>query len=323
MFLELSGLKKSFSGHEVIRDVSLSVQRGEIVCLLGASGCGKTTTLRLVGGFLVPDAGSVTLDGTDVTRMPPEVRPTSTVFQSYALFPHLTVAGNVAYGLRQAGVGRAEAEERARRMLDAVGLEDQADAGVADISGGQRQRVALARSLVLGPKVLLLDEPFSNLDANLRLRMRREVRDIQRRFGVTMLFVTHDREEAMAFGDRIAVMHEGRLVQVGTPREVYRHPADLYCARFLGHVNELDLPGGHALFRAEDVVVGREGGLAATVEESVFLGGTCELRLLVDAPGSPEILARVPGDQQYARGARVPLDIARTFQIKGKESTND
>ena len=183
--------------------------------------------------------------------------------------------------------------------------------------------MALARSLVLGPKVLLLDEPFSNLDANLRLRMRREVRDIQRRFGVTMLFVTHDREEAMAFGDRIAVMHEGRLVQVGMPREVYRHPADLYCARFLGHVNELDLPGGHALFRAEDVVVGREGGLAATVEESVFLGGTCELRLLVDAPGSPEILARVPGDQQYARGARVPLDIARTFQIKGKESAND
>lgn len=323
MFLELNGLKKSFSGHEVIHDLSLSVERGEIVCLLGASGCGKTTTLRLVGGFLAPDAGTVTLDGADVTRVPPEARPTSTVFQSYALFPHLTVAGNVAYGLRQAGAGRAEAEERARKMLAAVGLADQADVGVADISGGQRQRVALARSLVLGPKVLLLDEPFSNLDANLRLRMRREVREIQRRFGVTMLFVTHDREEAMAFGDRIAVMHEGRLVQVGTPREVYRHPADLYCARFLGHVNELDLPGGLMLFRAEDVVVGREGGLAATVEESVFLGSACELRLLVDAPGSPEILARVPGDQQYARGAHVPFDIARTFQIQGKERTND
>ena len=247
MFLELNGLCKSFSGREVIRDLTLSADRGEVVCLLGASGCGKTTTLRLVGGFLAPDAGTVMVDGVDVTHMAPEVR----------------------------------------------------------------------------PKVLLLDEPFSNLDANLRLRMRREVRDIQRRFGVTMLFVTHDREEAMAFGDRIALMHEGSLVQVGTPREVYANPASLYCARFLGHVNELDLPGGHMLFRPEDVAVGREGGLAATVEESVFLGPVCELRLHVDAPGSPEVIARVPGNQQYARGTRVPLDIARTFQIQGKESTND
>lgn len=323
MFLELNGLCKSFSGREVIRDLMLSADRGEVVCLLGASGCGKTTTLRLVGGFLAPDAGTVMVDGVDVTHMAPEVRPTATVFQSYALFPHLTVAGNVAYGLRQAGVGRAEADERVCEMLDAVGLSGLAESRVSDISGGQRQRVALARSLVLGPKVLLLDEPFSNLDANLRLRMRREVRDIQRRFGVTMLFVTHDREEAMAFGDCIALMHEGRLVQVGTPREVYANPASLYCARFLGHVNELDLPGGHMLFRPEDVVVGREGGLAATVEESVFLGPVCELRLRVDAPGSPEVIARVPGNQQYARGTRVPLDIARTFQIQGKESTND
>lgn len=323
MFLELNGLCKSFSGREVIRDLTLSADRGEVVCLLGASGCGKTTTLRLVGGFLAPDAGTVMVDGVDVTRMAPEVRPTATVFQSYALFPHLTVAGNVAYGLRQAGVDRAEADERVREMLDAVGLSGLAESRVSDISGGQRQRVALARSLVLGPKVLLLDEPFSNLDANLRLRMRREVRDIQRRFGVTMLFVTHDREEAMAFGDRIALMHEGALVQVGAPREVYANPTSLYCARFLGHVNELDLLGGHMLFRPEDVVVGREGGLAATVEESVFLGPVCELRLRVDAPGSPEVIARVPGDQQYARGTRVPLDIARTFQIQGKESTND
>ena len=318
MFLELSGLSKSFSGREVIHDLSLSVDRGEVVCLLGASGCGKTTTLRLVGGFIAPDRGTVSIDGEDVTGVPPEARPTATVFQSYALFPHLTVAGNVAYGLRQAGASRAEADARAREMLEAVGLDGLAEAGVQDISGGQRQRVALARSLVLGPKVLLLDEPFSNLDANLRLRMRREVRDIQRRFGVTMLFVTHDREEAMAFGDRIAIMRDGSLLQVGTPREVYRNPADLYCARFLGHVNELALGVGRVLFRAEDVVVGREGGLSATVEEASFLGSVWELRLRVDAAqgsGPAEVIARVPGDQEYARGMRVPFDIARTFLI--------
>lgn len=313
MFLELSGLSKSFDGRCVIDDLTLGANRGEVLCLLGASGCGKTTTLRLVGGFLAPESGRVLLDGADVTDLGPEVRPTSTVFQSYALFPHLTVAQNVAYGLRFSGASRQEAHERAAQMLEAVDLADQADARVDQISGGQRQRVALARSLVLGPKVLLLDEPFSNLDANLRLRMREEVRQIQRRFGVTTLFVTHDREEAMAFGDRVAIMRDGQILQAATPREAYDQPADLYCARFLGHVNELPGPDGASVyFRPEDVRLGAEGGLTGTVESLTYLGGTWEVALAAEGR---RVLARVPADQTYAKGMEVPFDIARTISF--------
>jgi iron(III) transport system ATP-binding protein len=312
VFLELSGLSRSFDGTKVIRDLTLNVDQGEVVCLLGSSGCGKTTTLRLVGGFLAPDVGSVRVDGVDVTRLSPEVRPTATVFQSYALFPHLTVAGNVAYGLRFVGVARREAEGRVCEMLDAVGLSDQGDAHVDELSGGQQQRVALARALVVGPKVLLLDEPFSNLDANLRLRMREEVHQIQRRFGVTMLFVTHDREEALAFGDRVAIMREGSLSQVGNPQEVYRHPADLYCARFLGHVNELEVGGRRLLFRSEDVLLGREGGLTGRVTDASYLGPIWEYRLDV---GGSEVVARAPRQCRYTRGDTVPLAIAETFSV--------
>lgn len=312
MFLELSGLSKSFDGHEVIRNLNLGVERGEVVCLLGASGCGKTTTLRMVGGFLVPDAGTVTVDGVDITGMAPEVRPTSTVFQSYALFPHLSVLGNVKYGLRFHGVSREEANNRALEMIEAVGLSDYANAQISDISGGQQQRVALARSLVLNPKVLLLDEPFSNLDANLRLRMRSEVRAIQERFGVTMLFVTHDREEAMAFGDRIAIMQDGAFLQVGSALEVYQHPVNLYCARFLGQVNELEIHGKMVYFRAEDVCLGKLSGLEAYIKEATYLGSVWEYQL--DCNGSL-ILARVAGDKVYQKGSTVPFDITKTFTV--------
>ena len=312
MFLELNGLAKSFGGHEVIRDLSLGVERGEVLCLLGASGCGKTTTLRMLGGFLAPDAGSISIDGQDVTGLAPEVRPTSTVFQSYALFPHLTVSENVAYGLRFAGVPRDEAKERVREMLNAVGLTDLADSSIQAISGGQRQRVALARSLVLGPKVLLLDEPFSNLDANLRVRMRGEVREIQRRFGVTTVFVTHDREEAMAFGDKLAIMRDGRILQVAAPKEVYDRPADLFCAQFLGQVNELELGDKHVYFRAEEVLLGKEGGSTATVRSATYLGGTWQYGLDVDGQ---QVVARARADQTYAEGATVPFDIARTIKF--------
>lgn len=312
MFLELKGLSKSFGDRSVIRDVTLGAEKGEVLCLLGDSGCGKTTTLRMVGGFLAPDAGSVLIDGEDVTGLAPEVRPTATVFQSYALFPHLTVAENVAYGLRFRGAPRAEARRRAQEMLEAVGLSELADSGVQDISGGQRQRVALARALVLGPEVLLLDEPFSNLDANLRVRMRGEVRRIQRRFGVTTVFVTHDREEAMAFGDRLAIMNDGRILQVGEPREVYDHPADLFCARFLGRVNELVLGEKRIYFRAEEVILGREGGLAGTVRAATYLGGTWLYELEVHGQ---KVEVRAAADQTYAEGATVPFDIARTIEF--------
>lgn len=312
MFLELTHLSKAFGPQRVIDDLSLGVEKGELLCLLGASGCGKTTTLRMVGGFLAPDAGRVLIDGQDVTDLSPEVRPTSTVFQSYALFPHLSVRENVAYGLRFAGVSRAEARERAQRMIEAVGLSEHADSGVQEISGGQRQRVALARSLVLGPKVLLLDEPFSNLDANLRVRMRKEVRQIQRDFGVTTVFVTHDRAEAMSFGDRLAIMREGRILQVATPREAYDRPADEYCAAFLGHVSELELDGGRVLFRDESVRLGAEGGLEGTVLAATYLGGSWRYDLEV---AGQRIEATAPQEEAYSEGTVVPFDIARTIKF--------
>lgn len=312
MFLELTHLSKAFGPQRAIDDLSLGVEKGEVLCLLGASGCGKTTTLRMVGGFLAPDTGRVLIDGQDVTGLSPEVRPTSTVFQSYALFPHLSVRENVAYGLRFAGVSRAEARERAQRMIEAVGLSEHADSGVQEISGGQRQRVALARSLVLGPKVLLLDEPFSNLDANLRVRMREEVRQIQREFGVTTVFVTHDRAEAMSFGDRLAIMREGRILQVATPREAYDRPADKYCAAFLGHVNELELDGGRVLFRDEAVRLGAEGGLEGAVLAATYLGGSWHYDLEV---AGQRIEATAPQEEAYSEGTVVPFDIARTIKF--------
>ncbi len=312
MFLELTHLSKAFGPQRVIDDLSLGVEKGEVLCLLGASGCGKTTTLRMVGGFLAPDAGRVLIDGQDVTDLSPEVRPTSTVFQSYALFPHLSVRENVGYGLRFADVSRAEARERAQRMIEAVGLSEHADSGVQEISGGQRQRVALARSLVLGPKVLLLDEPFSNLDANLRVRMREEVRQIQREFGVTTVFVTHDRAEAMSFGDRLAIMREGRILQVATPREAYDRPADEYCAAFLGHVNELELDGGRVLFRDEAVRLGAEGGLEGAVLAATYLGGSWRFDLEV---AGQRIEATAPQEEAYSEGTVVPFGIARTIKF--------
>ena len=266
----------------------------------------------MVGGFLAPDAGRVLIDGQDVTDLSPEVRPTSTVFQSYALFPHLSVRENVAYGLRFADVSRAEARERAQRMIEAVGLSEHADSGVQEISGGQRQRVALARSLVQGPKVLLLDEPFSNLDANLRVRMREEVRQIQREFGVTTVFVTHDRAEAMSFGDRLAIMREGRILQVATPREAYDRPADEYCAAFLGHVNELELDGGRVLFRDEAVRLGAEGGLEGAVLAATYLGGSWRYDLEV---AGQRIEATAPQEEAYSEGTVVPFGIARTIKF--------
>lgn len=312
MFLELTHLSKAFGPQRVIDDLSLGVEKGEVLCLLGASGCGKTTTLRMVGGFLAPDTGRVLIDGQDVTGLSPEVRPTSTVFQSYALFPHLSVRENVAYGLRFAGVSRAEARERTQRMIEAVGLSEHADSGVQEISGGQRQRVALARSLVLGPKVLLLDEPFSNLDANLRVRMREEVRQIQREFGVTTVFVTHDRAEAMSFGGRLAIMREGRILQVATPREAYDRPADEYCAAFLGHVNELELDGGRVLFRDEAVRLGAEGGLEGAVLAATYLGGSWRYDLEV---AGQRIEATAPQEEAYSEGTVVPFGIARTIKF--------
>ena len=204
------------------------------MCILGSSGCGKTTTLNMIGGFLKPDGGRVLLDGQDITALPPERRPVSTVFQSYGLFPHMSVLQNVTYGLKFRGYSRAEAKEKGRRYLTLVGLAERENARIGELSGGQQQRVALARALIVEPKLCLLDEPLSNLDAALRVRMRGELKRLQRELGTTMVFVTHDQEEALILADSIAVMSEGELLQLGSAKEVFRHPANDYIASFLG-----------------------------------------------------------------------------------------
>jgi ABC-type Fe3+/spermidine/putrescine transport system ATPase subunit len=237
--VELDGVCRRFGAVAAVSDVSLDVPEGRFTTLLGPSGCGKTTLLRLIAGFLRPDAGEIRIRGARVNELPPQRRSTVIVFQDYALFPHLSVFENVAYGLRRRGVKAPEIVRRVGEMLAFLGLEGQRGAAPLQLSGGQQQRVALARALVVEPEVLLLDEPLSNLDAKLRGRVRTELKEIQRALGKTTVLVTHDQEEALSVSDRVAVMDAGRIRQVGTPLEVYARPADLFVADFVGIANFL------------------------------------------------------------------------------------
>jgi len=240
--LQLEHLVKQYGrgGDPAVQDLSLEVNDGEFVCLLGPSGCGKTTTLRMIGGFLKPDGGDVRIDGVSILREPPERRPTAMVFQRYALWPHMSVWDNIAFGLQVRRRPRDEIARRVEDTLDLVGLPGLGRRFPAQLSGGQQQRVALARALVLEPRILLLDEPLSNLDAQLRIHMRTELTAIQRRVGITTVFVTHDQEEAMSIADRIAVMNAGVLEQMDSPEEIYARPATLFVATFIGTMNRLD-----------------------------------------------------------------------------------
>ena len=232
--LDLVNVVKRFGDHAAVDGASLSVKGGEIVALLGPSGCGKTTTLRLVAGFEKPDAGSVAIGGADIARLPPYRRDIGLVFQDYALFPHLTVAANINYGMKQRGIAKAEQDRRRGELLRLTRLEGLDERRPMALSGGQQQRVALARALAISPKLLLLDEPLSNLDAKLRETLRIELREILRVVGTTTLVVTHDQTEAIGLADRIALMNKGRIVQVGTAREIYQEPATRFVAEFIG-----------------------------------------------------------------------------------------
>lgn len=244
--LRLDQISKIFpargaSGEVVAVDnVNLTIHQGEFLTLLGPSGCGKTTTLRLIAGFEMPSSGQILLDGKDITHRPPNKRDMAMVFQSYALFPHMTIFENIAYGLYIRKLSRAEIKTKVEQTLDMMGLKGLGERRPNELSGGQQQRVALARSLVMEPRVLLFDEPLSNLDAKLRVQMRSEIHALQRRLSITSVYVTHDQVEAMALSDRIVVMNQGQIEQMGTPNEVYRHPVSRFVADFIGRANFLE-----------------------------------------------------------------------------------
>ncbi len=264
--LELRGVSKDFPAHRAVDRISLSVERGSFFSLLGPSGCGKTTTLRLIAGFETPTHGEIWLNGSRIDQLPPFRRSVNTVFQNYALFPHLSVRGNVEFGLR--GANAQDAAARVRVVLEQLRLAGKETRMPAQLSGGERQRVALARALVLAPDVLLLDEPLSALDPQLRKQVRAELKDLQRRTGVTFLFVTHDQEEALALSDRIAIMNGGEVEQVGTPLELYRTPRSRFVASFLGEMNWMEGVG----VRPECVRVSCTEGRPGTVTHAAFLG---------------------------------------------------
>jgi putrescine transport system ATP-binding protein len=235
--LEITGVSKRFGTTAAVDDVSLTVERGALFALLGPSGCGKTTLLRMIAGFETPNSGHIIIDGVDVTALPPYARPVNMMFQSYALFPHMDVAGNIAFGLRQERMDRRRRASRVDEMLALVQMSDYAGRRPRELSGGQRQRVALARALAKMPKLLLLDEPLAALDRKLRAETRLELIGIQERVGITFLVVTHDQEEALSIASRIAVMNRGRLAQIGTPAEIYEQPSSRFVADFVGEVN--------------------------------------------------------------------------------------
>ena len=258
ILLELKNIKKSFTpGEDVLDDICLTVARGEFVTLLGSSGCGKTTTLRIVAGLEQTDSGSVWINGQDVTKLPPDKRDVNTVFQNYALFPHMNVAENIGYGLKLRKVPRGEIKKKVAQMLELVQLEGYEKRKPSELSGGQKQRVAIARALVNNPKILLLDEPLGARDLQLRRAMQIELKHLQKKLGITFIYITHDQEEAINMSDRIAVMKDGRIEQIGTPDEIYNHPKTSYVATFVGNANILhgvaeSIQGENAIVKIEN-----------------------------------------------------------------------
>jgi spermidine/putrescine ABC transporter ATP-binding subunit len=346
--VQLDGVTKRFGTAVALHEAWLKIRPGEFMTLLGPSGCGKTTLLNLIAGFLEADAGEIFIEGALVTETPAHMREIGIVFQNYALFPHMNVANNIAYGLKTRGIDRKEIARRVDEALALVKLDGFADRKPRHLSGGQQQRVALARALVIRPKVLLLDEPFSALDKNLRGAMQVELKQIQRELGVTTIFVTHDQSEALAMSDRIAVMSAGRIRQIAAPGEIYRRPADRFVASFVGDANVL---GGHLIARQDDSATvsvgdlcvtipaapvaalairdaldvfvrpehltvtsrGAPGSLPGTVTTQVFQGDHVDLYIDVSGIARAPILLRAPGIaalSSYPVGAEVGLMIA-------------
>ena len=328
--IRLENVSRRFQGKAAVDDMSLEVKPGELLALLGPSGCGKTTTLRCVAGFEIPDAGKVFIGQTDVTTIPAEARQVGMVFQNYALFPNLSVAGNIGFGLRVAKWSKEKAEARVQELLKTVGLIGFDKRAVQSLSGGQRQRVALARALAREPRLLLLDEPLSALDAKIRIELRTELKRLQLELGITTLLVTHDQEEAMSMADRVVVMNNGKIEQLGAPRDLYMKPATPFVAAFVGEMNLLEVQSlGHGQFklldqtlhvehipsstsklgvRPENVTLSEDKTqFSGTVELITYLGATQQVLVNV----SHQLwIARVPNTQIFTRGQTVGLEVS-------------
>ncbi|HWD68595.1 MAG TPA: ABC transporter ATP-binding protein [Solirubrobacteraceae bacterium] len=332
--IRFEGIQRQYGSVRALAGLDLEIAEGELVALLGPSGCGKTTALRILGGFDHPTAGRVTVDGKDMTGVPANKRDMGMVFQAYSLFPNMDVRNNVAFGLRIRHEDKAKRLARADQLLELVGLTEHADRYPHQLSGGQQQRVAIARALAIEPKVLLLDEPLSALDARVRAQLRVEIRNLQQRLGITTLFVTHDQSEALSMADRVGVMNSGRLEQLDTPEQVYRHPATAFAAEFVGAMNRL--PGrigdagdvqvlgqrltvlnaeGHqpgsaceALVRPEAITIVRDAAGAGEVTQRTFLGASVRLEVLLD--GGQKVLVEASShDVGVGAGTRVGLRI--------------
>ena len=352
--IRVEGVVKRFGRTVALRGVSLEVGRGEFFAILGPSGCGKTTLLRIIAGFEVPDEGRVYLGGRDVTMVPPDKRGTVMVFQNWALWPHMTVYENIAFGLKLRKLPREEIDRRVRETLELLGLEGFENRYPGQLSGGQQQRVALARALAVQPEVLLLDEPLSNLDAKLRLKLRGELKELQRKLGITMVYVTHDQEEAMSLADRIALMRDGRIEQIGRPEALYRRPETLFTAVFLGRTSLVlgrveDTGSGTALVRLGEALVEavnhglgpgeqaavvfkaegarlkpREGvrytRLRGTVSVSMYIGAFIEARIRL--PGvQHDIMVDLPADVEEPQPGEtievyLPLENVHAFPVE-------
>lgn len=279
MYLSLKNISKKYKDKEILKNISFDIKEGELVCILGPSGCGKTTLLNIIGGFVSDFSGDVLLSDENINNIPPEKREIATVFQSYGLFTHKNVIDNVSYGLKLLKIDKHMRKKRARDMLEKVGLAGYEKKKIKELSGGEQQRVAIARSMVLNPKLLLLDEPLSNLDVNLRDVMRKEIKRIQKQFGVTMIIVTHDQEDAFKLADRVIVINEGHIEQIGTPEELYKEPKNNFISSFIGENNIID---ENLVIRPEEISIKLDSSGEGKVVDVTYLGATVEY--LVETP---------------------------------------
>lgn len=320
IILQLNQIQKSFEGTEVLKGIDLQIRRAEFITLLGASGCGKTTTLRIIAGLESPDSGSVLLEGQDITGLEPNKRSVNTVFQNYALFPHMTVEENIAYGLKIRKVPKSEIVGKVADMLKLVQLEGYGKRKPEQLSGGQRQRIAIARAVVNEPKVLLLDEPLGALDLKLRRQMQLELKRLQKQLGITFIYITHDQEEAINMSDRIAVMNRGVMEQVGTPNEIYYHPLTSYVADFVGNANILHHGEDIYAIRSENVLINGEEPCIheAVVLEKSFSGG--QLRILFRLEDGQTITAArygIDADVQVGSRLRIGWKQENAVKVRG------